>query len=78
MLLNCFFYNKILNYLHILHYRRINLQIGVHISDVGFYIENGTVLDEKASKKATTIYLVNETYHMLPLELCLECSLLPG
>lgn len=50
----------------------------MHISDVGFYLDEGTPLNLKASKKATTIYLVNSTYHMLPLELCMECSLLPG
>lgn len=30
------------------------------------------------SEKATTIYLVDTVYHMLPVELCLHCSLLPG
>lgn len=50
----------------------------MHISDVAFYLDEGTILDQKASRKATTIYLVANTYHMLPLQLCMECSLLPG
>lgn len=55
-----------------------NLKVGVHISDVAFFLEEGSDLDKTVSKRATTIYLVNNTYHMLPLELCLQCSLLPG
>lgn len=55
-----------------------NLEIGVHISDVGYYLKEGTPLDEMVCSKATTVYLVNNVYHMLPRELCLHCSLLPG
>ncbi|KAJ8948639.1 hypothetical protein NQ318_022706 [Aromia moschata] len=55
-----------------------NYEIGVHISDAAYYLEEGTELDQIVSRKATSIYLVNETYHMLPVELCLHCSLLPG
>lgn len=55
-----------------------NLKIGVHISDVAFYFDEDSELDEIVKRKATTVYLVNSTYHMLPLELCMKCSLLPG
>ncbi|XP_023020723.2 dis3 like 3'-5' exoribonuclease 2 isoform X1 [Leptinotarsa decemlineata] len=55
-----------------------NYEIGVHISDVSYYLEEGTELDQLVSKKATSIYMVETVYHMLPLELCLHCSLLPG
>lgn len=55
-----------------------NLLIGVHISDVSFFLLEGTPLDHMVCKKATTIYLVNNVYHMLPQELCMRCSLLPG
>ncbi|XP_072376107.1 DIS3-like exonuclease 2 [Diabrotica undecimpunctata] len=55
-----------------------NLEIGVHISDAAFYLQEGTELDQIVSQKATTIYLVDKAYHMLPIELCLACSLLPG
>ncbi|KAF2903669.1 hypothetical protein ILUMI_02510 [Ignelater luminosus] len=55
-----------------------NLEIGVHISDVSYYLKEGTPLDKMVCSKATTIYLVNNVYHMLPRELCLHCSLLPG
>lgn len=55
-----------------------NYEIGVHISDVTYYLNEGTELDQMVSKKATTIYMVDDVYHMLPEELCLHCSLLPG
>lgn len=53
-------------------------EIGVHISDASYYLPEGTPLDELVCKKATTIYLVDTVYHMLPVDLCLHCSLLPG
>ncbi|VEN46067.1 unnamed protein product [Callosobruchus maculatus] len=55
-----------------------NFEVGVHISDASFFLEEGTELDQMVSKKATTIYLVDNVFHMLPVELCLNCSLLPG
>lgn len=55
-----------------------NYEIGVHISDASYYLEEGTELDQIVSQKATTIYMVDNVYHMLPTELCLFCSLLPG
>ncbi|GJQ73411.1 hypothetical protein Trydic_g13775 [Trypoxylus dichotomus] len=55
-----------------------NLEVGVHISDVSFYLKEDTELDTIVSKKGTTIYLVDKVFHMLPAELCSHCSLLPG
>lgn len=55
-----------------------NYEIGVHISDVSYYLKENTPLDEAVARKATTIYLTDSVYHMLPRELCLMCSLLPG
>ncbi|XP_032520425.2 DIS3-like exonuclease 2 [Danaus plexippus] len=55
-----------------------NYEIGVHISDVSYFLHEGTLLDEKVSEKATTIYMVERAYHMLPDELCMLCSLFPG
>ncbi|KAI8426374.1 hypothetical protein MSG28_005223 [Choristoneura fumiferana] len=55
-----------------------NYEIGVHISDVSFFLTESTELDEKVAEKATTIYLVDKAYHMLPEELCMLCSLFPG
>lgn len=55
-----------------------NLEIGVHISDVTYFLKENSELDEIVKEKATTIYLVDTVYHMLPVPLCLLCSLLPG
>lgn len=55
-----------------------NYEVGVHISDVAHYLTEDTILDEKVAQKATTIYLVERAYHMLPDELCMLCSLFPG
>ncbi|XP_050671831.1 DIS3-like exonuclease 2 [Leptidea sinapis] len=55
-----------------------NYEVGVHISDVSYFLTENTILDEKVAEKATTIYMVENAYHMLPDELCMLCSLFPG
>ncbi|KAK6645555.1 hypothetical protein RUM43_001832 [Polyplax serrata] len=55
-----------------------NYEVGVHISDVTHYLKEGTPLDLAVSERATTVYLVQRAYHMLPFELCRLCSLTPG
>lgn len=55
-----------------------NYEIGVHIADVAHFLTEDTPLDEKVAEKATTIYLVEKAYHMLPDDLCMLCSLFPG
>ncbi|GLV34776.1 Dis3 like 3'-5' exoribonuclease 2 [Carabus blaptoides fortunei] len=41
-------------------------------------LPNGTPLDEIVAEKGTSVYMVQSVYHMLPKELCMICSLLPG
>ena len=55
-----------------------NLEVGVHISDVTYFVKENSDLDNIVKEKATTIYLVDTVYHMLPEQLCFLCSLLPG
>lgn len=56
-----------------------NFEIGVHIADVSFFVQPGTVLDSEAQKRATSIYLVDRTIPMLPEVLSNgECSLVEG
>ena len=50
----------------------------MHISDVTHYLEAFSPLDMKVADRATTVYLVDNVYHMLPKQLCQVCSLLPG
>ena len=55
-----------------------NFEIGVHISDVAHFLAENTILDKKVAEKATTIYMVEKAYHMLPDDLCMLCSLFSG
>nr|XP_033814118.1 DIS3-like exonuclease 2 [Geotrypetes seraphini] len=55
-----------------------NFEVGVHIADVSYFLQEGTVLDEVASQRATSVYLVQKVVPMLPRLLCEElCSLNP-
>ena len=55
-----------------------NYEIGVHISDVTHFMEFLSPLDVQVAKRATTVYMTDNAYHMLPKQLCQACSLLPG
>lgn len=55
-----------------------NFEIGVHISDVSYFLKEGSELDNLVKLRATSIYMVDNVYHMLPKPLCFLCSLLPG
>uniref|UniRef100_A0AAY4A3G4 DIS3-like exonuclease 2 n=1 Tax=Denticeps clupeoides TaxID=299321 RepID=A0AAY4A3G4_9TELE len=55
-----------------------NFEVGVHIADVSFFVEPGNALDFIASRRATSVYLVQKVIPMLPRLLCEElCSLNP-
>uniref|UniRef100_A0A8C2PPV3 DIS3-like exonuclease 2 n=1 Tax=Cyprinus carpio TaxID=7962 RepID=A0A8C2PPV3_CYPCA len=55
-----------------------NFEVGVHIADVSYFVEEGSVLDQIAGKRATSVYLVQKVIPMLPRLLCEElCSLNP-
>ncbi|MCB0380146.1 MAG: RNB domain-containing ribonuclease, partial [Flavobacteriales bacterium] len=43
-----------------------NWEIGVHIADVSHYVRPGTLLDDEALKRATSVYLVDRVVPMLP------------
>jgi len=54
-------------------------EIGVHIADVSFFVEEGTALDAEARRRATSVYLVQKVIPMLPSILCEQlCSLNPN
>uniref|UniRef100_A0A2M4AK95 Putative exosomal 3'-5' exoribonuclease complex subunit n=1 Tax=Anopheles triannulatus TaxID=58253 RepID=A0A2M4AK95_9DIPT len=55
-----------------------NYEIGVHISDVTYFLREGSPLHEQVKLRATSIYMVDGVHHMLPKQLCNSCSLLPG
>ncbi len=56
-----------------------NYEIGVHIADVTHYVTPGTLLEEEAFKRATSVYLVDRVVPMLPEKLSNGlCSLRPN
>lgn len=65
-----------------LHITRINedtVEVGVHIADVSYFVRPGSLLDEEAKNRATSVYLVQRVIPMLPSILCeVLCSLNPN
>jgi ribonuclease R len=54
-------------------------EIGIHIADVSHYLQEGTILDDEAYERATSIYLVDRVVPMLPEVLSNKaCSLRPN
>ncbi|MCU0474348.1 MAG: ribonuclease R [Bacteroidales bacterium] len=55
-----------------------NWEVGVHIADVTHYVKPGTLTEEEARQRATSIYLVDRVVPMLPERLSNHiCSLNP-
>ena len=55
-----------------------NFEVGIHIADVSHYLQEGTILDDEAYERATSVYLVDRVVPMLPEILSNNaCSLRP-
>ena len=56
-----------------------NFEVGIHIADVSHYLQEGTILDDEAYERATSVYLVDRVVPMLPEVLSNNaCSLRPN
>ncbi|CEG44393.1 dis3-like exonuclease [Plasmopara halstedii] len=53
-----------------------NIELGVHIADVSYFVEHGSALDLEGRHRGTTVYLVGQRLDMLPSVLSADlCSL---
>ena len=56
-----------------------NFEIGVHIADVSYDVKPGSLMDQEAQARGTSVYLVDRTVPMLPEKLSNKlCSLRPN
>ncbi|MFK5957507.1 MAG: ribonuclease R [Lutibacter sp.] len=56
-----------------------NYEIGIHIADVSYYVQENTILEDEAYSRATSVYLVDRVVPMLPEVLSNGvCSLRPN
>jgi ribonuclease R len=56
-----------------------NWEVGIHIADVTHYVTTGSLVEEEAKQRATSIYLVDRVVPMLPERLSNHiCSLNPN
>ncbi len=70
----------VVRHLRLLRCRELDnglLELGVHIADVTYFVQNNSLTDLEAQNRSTTVYLADRRYDMLPAVLSADlCSLL--
>lgn len=54
---------------HALHVKRLSntkIELGFHTADVSYFIESGSILDRKAKKRSSSVFLPQKLAHLLP------------
>lgn len=49
------------------HFHVGNFEVGVHIADVSYFVEEGSSLDDVASRRATSVYLVQKVLFLIAI-----------
>ena len=61
------------------HLKKGVTELGVHIADVSHFVRPGSLSDQEARRRSTSVYLADRRYDMLPPVLSAHlCSLLSG
>lgn len=54
---------------HALHVKRLSntkIELGFHVADISFYVKPGTLLDRKAKKRSSSVFLPQRSSHLYP------------
>lgn len=55
------------------------VEIGIHVTDIAYFVKGNSLVDREAKKRGTAVYLVDRLVNLLPPRVSTDlCSLLPG
>lgn len=56
---------------HALHVKRLTdtkIELGFHVADISFFVKPGSVLDRKAKKRSSSVFLPQKVTHLFPAQ----------